>query len=101
MSFSEDCVLLGDQLARLVDAGVPVKEAAVAVGISRDRCYAILRAIGRPVGQPRGRGERADRDVIVTVFRDSGSILAAAKAAGVSHSKARKLLVAEVKHVTQ
>jgi IS30 family transposase len=95
MSFSEDCVRLGDQLARLVDAGVPVKEAAVAVGVSRDRCYAILRAIGRPAGQPRGRRERADCDVIVAVFRDSGSILQAAKAAGVSHSKARRLLVAE------
>lgn len=95
MSFSEDCVRLGDQLARLVDAGVPVKEAAVAVGVSRDRCYAILRAIGRPAGQPRGRRERADCDVIVAVFRDSGSILQAAKAAGVSHSKARRLLAAE------
>ena len=70
-------------------------EAAVAVGVSRDRCYAILRAIGRPRGQSRGRRERADRDVIVTVFGDSGSILQAAKAAGVSHSTARKLLVAE------
>jgi len=101
MSFSEDCVRFGDQLARLVDAGVPVKEAAVAVGVSRDRCYAILRAIGRPVGQARGRRQRADQsrvadiDVIVAVFTDTGSILQAAKAAGVSHSKARRLLVAE------
>jgi transposase-like protein len=101
MSFSEDCVRFGDQLARLVDAGVPVKEAAVAVGVSRDRCYAILRAIGRPVGQARGRRQRADQsrvadiDVIVAVFTDTGSIRQAAKAAGVSHSKARRLLVAE------
>ncbi|PQM50471.1 IS30 family transposase, partial [Mycolicibacter virginiensis] len=56
MSFLEDCARFGDQLAKLVDAGVPVKEAAVAVGLSRDRCYAILRAIGRPAGQARGPG---------------------------------------------
>ena len=95
MSFSEDCVRLGDQLARLVDAGVPVKEAAVVIGVSRERCYAILRAIGRPVGSARGQRAVADRDVIVAVFQDSGSILQAAKACGVSHSTARKMLVAE------
>jgi hypothetical protein len=50
VSFSEDCVRFGDELAKLVDAGVPVKDAAVAVGISPGRCYAILRATGRPVG---------------------------------------------------
>ena len=97
MSFLEDCVRFGDQLARLVDAGVPVKEAAVAVGVSRERCYAILRAIDRPVGQAGGRRQRADQsrvaeiDVIVAVFTDTGSILQAAKACGVSHSTARKL----------
>ena len=64
MLFSEDCARFGDQLARLVDAGVPVKVAAVAVGLSRDRCYAILRAIGRPVGQARGPGTRVDRDSV-------------------------------------
>jgi len=95
MSFSEDCVRLGDQLARLVDAGVPVKEAAVVIGVSCERCYAILRAIGRPVGSARGQRAVADRDVIVAVFQDSGSILQAAKACGVSHSTARKMLVAE------
>lgn len=101
MSFSEDCARFGDQLARLVDAGVPVKEAAVAVGLSRDRCYAILRAIGRPAGAVRGPGKRgeqrgvADRDVIVAVFTETGSVNQAAKASGVSHSVARKLLVSE------
>ena len=101
MSFSQDCARFGDQLARLVDAGVPVKEAAVAVGLSRDRCYAILREIGRPAGAARGApvsgGRRgvADRDVIVAVFTETGSVNQAAKASGVSHSVARKLLVAE------
>lgn len=97
MSFSEDCARLGDQLARLVDAGMPVKEAAVAVGVSRDRCYAILRAIGRPAGPARRAGRRgvADRGVIVAVFDTSGSINRAAKACGVSQSVARRILVAE------
>ena len=85
MSFSEDCVRFGDRLARLVDAGIPVKEAAVVVGLSRGRCYAILRAIGRPVGRTRGSGKGvdqrgvADRDVIVAVFEKTGSINQAAK----------------------
>ena len=101
MSFSEDCARFGDQLARLVDAGVPVKEAAVAAGLSRDRCYAILREIGRPAGAARGLGTSgdrrgvADRDVIVTVFTEKGSVNQAAKASGVSHSVARRLLVDE------
>ncbi len=101
MSFLEDCARFGDQLAKLVDAGVPVKEAAVAVGLSRDRCYAILRAIGRPAGQARGPGKRgdqrgvADRDVIVAVFDKTGSINQAAKACRVSHSVARRILVVE------
>lgn len=67
MSFQEDCALFGDQLARLVDTGVPVKEAAIAIGIPRHRCYAILRAIGRPVGKSRGRAGTADPGLIVTV----------------------------------
>jgi len=101
MSFSEDCVRFGEQLVQLVDAGVPVKEAAVAIGVSRDRCYAMLRAIGRPAGQSRGPGKGvdqrgvADRDVIVAVFDKTGSINQAAKACGVSHSVARRILVEE------
>jgi hypothetical protein len=33
-------------LAKLVDAGVPIRDAAEAVGLSRHRGYAILRAMG-------------------------------------------------------
>lgn len=95
MSFSEDCARFGDQLAGLVGAGVPVKEAAVAVGVSRQRCYAILRAIGRPVGRARGRGGVADPVVIVAVFDQTRSINQAAKACAVAHSVARRILVAE------
>jgi transposase, IS30 family len=97
MSFQEDCARVGDELARLVDAGAPVREAAVAVGLSRERCYAILRVIGRPAGQARGQGERGDqrgvvdRDVMVAVFGRTGSINQAAKACGVSHSVARSV----------
>jgi IS30 family transposase len=93
MSFQEDCVRFGDQLARLVDAGVPMKEAAVVVGLPRQRCYAILRAVGRPAGRPRGRGGIADPSVIVAVFDRTGSISAAAKACEVAHSVARRILV--------
>ncbi|WP_242676802.1 IS30 family transposase [Rhodococcus sp. ABRD24] len=95
MSFQEDCVRFGDQLTRLVDAGIPVKEAAAAIGLPRQRCYAILRAVGRPVGKSRGRAGTADPQLIVTVYGETGSISAAARASGVAHSVARRILVAE------
>ena len=93
MSFSEDCVEFGDQLAKLVDAGVPARDAAEAVGISRQRCYGILRAIGRPVGLPRPSSRVPDQAQVVAVFTATGSINAAAKAAGVTHWMARGVLV--------
>jgi transposase, IS30 family len=95
VSFSEDCARLGDQLAGLIDAGVSVREAAGAVGISRQRCYAILRARGRPVGAPRARRGQIDRKQIVAVFTATRSIEQSAKASGISHSVARRVLVAE------
>jgi hypothetical protein len=95
VSFSEDCVRFGDRLVRLIGAGVSVREAAAALGISRQRCYAILRARGRPIRSSGvGRGP-ADREQIVAVFTATGSVNQAAKSAGVSHSLARRLLVAE------
>ena len=93
MSFSEDCVRFGDQLAKLVDAGVPVKDVAVSLGISRQRCYAILRATGRPLGSPRTASRDADTTVVVEVFTATRSITQAAKSVGVSHGVARRLLV--------
>ncbi|MEV6432976.1 IS30 family transposase, partial [Nocardia sp. NPDC051463] len=81
------------QLARLVDSGVPVKDAASALGIARQRCYAILRAMGRPVGKPRRARRTADSGVVGSVFGSTGSVDRAAKAAGVSHSVARRILV--------
>ena len=95
MSFQEDCARFGDQLARLVDTGVPVKDAAIAIGVPRQRCYAILRAIGRQVGQSRRRAGTADPGLIVTVYGETGSISAAAKASEVAHSVARRILVAK------
>jgi transposase, IS30 family len=94
VSFSEDCVEFGDRLATLVDAGVPVVDAAGALGISRQRCYAILRATGRPMGPPRSE-PTVDPQQLVAVFTATESVNAAAKSCGVSHSLARRLLVTE------
>jgi IS30 family transposase len=93
VSFSEDVERFGDQLVRLVDAGVAVKEAAGSLGIVRQRAYAILRAVGRPAGRPRCRGVVPDRVLIGSVFDATGSISRAARSAGVSHSVARRVLV--------
>ena len=93
MSFSEDCVRFGDQLAKLVDAGVAVKEAATAVGISPSRCYAILRAQGRPVGVLHTAWRGVDPAAVAAVFTATGSINQAAKANGISHGRARRVLV--------
>jgi len=95
VSFSEDCVRFGDRLRDLVEAGVAVKDAAAALGMSGHRCYAILRATGHPMGAPRRRRGRVDRGRIVVVFTATGSIQAAATASGISASAARRVLVAE------
>jgi transposase len=94
VSFSEDCVRFGDRLRRLVDAGVPVKDAAVSLGVSRQRCYAILRAVGRPVGSSRPTPGEVDAGQVVAVFTATGSVNAAAKSCGMSHWSARRVLVA-------
>jgi IS30 family transposase len=93
VSFSEDCVRFGDQLAKLVDAGVAVKEAAVTLRISRDRCYAILRATGRPVGASSGARRSVDSTAVVAVFEATGSINQAARSNGISANCARRVLV--------
>ncbi len=93
MSFSEDVAQFGERLVRLVDTGVPVKDAAVSLGVRRDRCYAVLRAMGRPAGQPKHARPQADPDFVRSVFIETGSMRAAAKAAGVSPSVVRRLLV--------
>jgi len=95
VSFSEDCVRFGDRLRRLVEEGVAVKDAAAALGLSRDRCYAILRATGHPVGAARARRNQVDRVQILAVFTTTGSIKAAGLASGVCASAARRVLVAE------
>jgi IS30 family transposase len=93
MSFSEDCVQFEDRLAKLVDAGASVREAGAGLGISPQRCYAILRAIGRPAGSTRAGRRRVDPAVVVAVFDATGSVNAAAKASGISHASARRVLV--------
>jgi transposase, IS30 family len=95
VSFSEDCVRFGDRLAKLVDGGVSVKEAAASLGISPGRCYAVLRATGRPAGSARRDGRDVDVVQVAAVFTTTGSINQAARACGVSHGLARRLLVAQ------
>jgi len=73
---------------------VSVREAAARLGISRQRGYAILQATGRPVGSPRPDTSGVDAAEVAAVFTATGSINQAATAAGISHSFARKLLVA-------
>ncbi len=91
MSFSEDLAEFGDQLVGLVGAGVSVAEAAAVLGVTRHRCYAILRAEGVELR----RGRPADPMLIQRVFGETGSVNQAAKAAGVAFSVARRILVAE------
>ena len=93
MSFSEDGVQFGDRLAKLVDAGATVREAGARLGISHQRCYAILRATGRPAGSTRAARRGVDPAVVVAVFDATGSVNAAAKASGICHASARRVLV--------
>lgn len=83
----------GDRLAKLVDAGVPVREAAPGLGVSRQRAYAILRATGRPMGSANWMSVA----VIAIRWRRCSPrrtpVDAAAKAVGVAHSSARRMLV--------
>ena len=45
MSFQEDVKRHQDALLRMVDAGVPVAAAALAVGITRGRAYEMLAGV--------------------------------------------------------
>ncbi|MFI5780629.1 helix-turn-helix domain-containing protein [Nocardia sp. NPDC051570] len=94
MSFSEDLARFGDRLARLVDAGVTVNDAAAELGIEPQRCYAILRARGYRVGTPKRRSDPVLRERIRLAFNETGSVNQAAQAVGVSHPMARRILVA-------
>jgi IS30 family transposase/molybdenum-dependent DNA-binding transcriptional regulator ModE len=95
VSFSEDVARLGDQLAGLVGSGVAVAEAAAVLGITRQRCYAILRARGVGLGKPKRVIGPAEESLVLQVFGDTGSVNQAAKAAGVAFSVARRILVTE------
>jgi IS30 family transposase len=92
MLFLEDLERHGDVLVRLVDSGVAVAAASGSLGISRGRGYEILRARGRGAGR-RTVITAALREQVVAVFADSGSINRAAKASGLSHDAARRVLV--------
>jgi IS30 family transposase len=72
---------------------VSVRDAASVLGVSRQRAYAILRATGRPVGTARPDVGGVDQSRVAAVFTETGSVNTAAKAVGVAHSTARKILV--------
>lgn len=89
MSFSEELV----RLMRLVDSGIPVPAAAVAVGISKGRAYELLKAAGRGRG-PKTTISDEHRRVVIGEFDRTGSINQAAIRSGLSHNAARRILVA-------
>lgn len=93
MSLSEESSRERDELLRLVDAGVSVPSAAVALGLSSSRAYTLLRACGRGSGRPKTVVTAEHRRQVRTVFAVAGSVNQAAIAAGLSHSAARRILV--------
>ena len=93
MSFQQDLTQPRDDLLRLVDAGVPVRDAARSLQVSLWRAYEMLRACGRGSG-PKTVVTDAHRVEVLAAFAASGSINRAAIAAGLSHNAARRILVA-------
>lgn len=93
MSFSGDRVRRDDQLAKLIDEGVSVREAAQALRLSEPRVYAILRAMGQSLGPLRPGMRGVDPAEVADVFIKTGSVNAAAKAVGRAHSTVRQVLV--------
>jgi transposase len=74
VSFSEDFDRCGGQLVRLVDSGLAVKEAASALGISRQRGYAILRRNSRRSKQTRTMSRFSQRFTKLTAEVAAGLI---------------------------
>ena len=93
MVFSKGVGVHGDVVVALVDAGASVASAAGAVGISTRRVYEILQATGRGSGRRRTVMTEALRARVVSGFSDSGTLLGAAAAAGVTPDTARRVLV--------
>ena len=77
MSFQEDVKRHQDALLRMVDAGVPVAAAALAVGVARGRAYELLRACGYGVG-PKTVVTAEHRRRVLRGFEAAGSIRGAA-----------------------
>ena len=94
MSFSEDFQQHHTALMRMADAGVSIASASVALGITRSRCYAILRACGQGSGTTRTVITDRHREQVVAVFTESASVNRAAITVGISHGAARRILVA-------
>ena len=89
MSFSNEF----ERLLVFVDAGVSVKAAAVAVGVSQARAYRLLRESGRGLRRPKTKITDGVRGLVLEEFRRSGSINRAALRTALSHSAARRILV--------
>ncbi len=94
MSFAGDLHQHRDALLRMIDAGVSVAVAGQALGISRSRCYAIMRACGRGPGKTKTVITARHRERVITAFTASASINQAAITTGISHGAARRILVA-------
>jgi IS30 family transposase len=92
MSFQVDLERYRGPLLRMVDAGGPVRSAALSLGISGGRAYEILRVCGRGAG-PKTVITDEHREVVLSVFAASGSVNRAALAARLSHNAARRILV--------
>jgi len=90
VSFSEEF----ERLIRLVDAGLSVSAAALAVGMPRSRAYRLFAESGRQLGKPKTRITDGHRRRVMQEFARTGSIHQAARVAGLSHSAARRILVA-------
>jgi transposase, IS30 family len=89
VSFSEEI----EHLLRLIDSGVPVQEAGAALGINKWRTYDLLRRAGRGRG-PKSTITAGQEHTVVAEFKRAGSVARAAIEARVSHSTARRILVA-------
>jgi len=90
VSFSEEY----DGLRRLVDAGVSVADAAAALGMSSARAYRLRRESGAAPLKVKTRITDRHRQLVVEEFARSGVIGRAARAAGLSDSAARRILLA-------
>ena len=80
------------RVLKLVDEGLSIGAAAVEVGMPAWRAYQLMRAVGRPA---RFKMKITDehRASVIAEFTRSGNVSSSARAAGLSHDAARRILV--------